>query len=446
MILDKITIKPQKAFKQGLQRISIYRGEMTWVVLGRSLSFIGVFLNMKLLTSLLGPAEYGKLAIGMTITGIISMFAYGVFNNVLFRFYSIHVTQGTIYSFFHNLKKIHSYLSLFFVFAAIVVFVVTAQLHGGQKWAWLIALAILYSISEGINGSFQAINNARRKRKVVALCGAFDKWLRPAIAAALIMGFGAKGTFAMAGYLACSIILLLVQGQILVGDGEIRSKLLVKETDTNKSNSYLRDYLRYATPFLVWAGFGMLSSFGDRWVLQGAFGEKEVGIYVALYQLANAPMALLFAMLSEFINPIVYQRISTDMSNETVRKCTSILTKSILGIIAIILPVASIGLLFGDTVVRTLTSTQFVGHTSVLAFLGIALLLFNVGQVYTTIGCALNRPAVYMWPKAIYSILFILLALVFIKTFALAGMAIALCISSLLYAINVIFINHRLSK
>jgi O-antigen/teichoic acid export membrane protein len=444
--LAKLHYALKTEFDHGFRRIIAYRGEMAWVILGRLLSFIGVFLNMKLLTSLLGPAEYGKLAIGMTITGIISMFAYSVFNNVQFRFYSIHETQGTVDVFFHNIKKVHYFIGLFFAFAAIVVFVVAAQLHGGQKWAWLIALAILYSISEGINGSFQAINNARRKRKVVALCGAFDKWLRPAIAAALIIGFGATGTFAMAGYLACSIILLLVQGQILLGDGEIRSKLLVKETDTNKSNSYLRDYLRYATPFLVWAGFGMLSSFGDRWVLQGTFGEKEVGIYVALYQLANAPMALLFAMLSEFINPIVYQRISTDISNETVRKSTSILTKSILGVIAIILPVAGIGLFFGDTVVRMLTSAQFVGHTSVLAFLCIAILLFNVGQVYTTIGCALNRPVVYMWPKAIYSILFILLALVFIKTFALEGVAIALCISSLFYTAIVLFTNSRLSR
>src|SRR5207249_11151425 len=93
-----------------------------------------------------------------------------------------------------------------------------------------------------------------------------------------------------------------------------------------------REFCRYACPFSLWACVTLISLYADRWILQSIVGEREVGIYIALYQIANAPIALTVGILHQFVTPIIFdaaadmktaeQRLqSSDLVNISVSGC-----------------------------------------------------------------------------------------------------------------------------
>ncbi len=50
----------------------------------------------------------------------------------------------------------------------------------------------------------------------------------------------------------------------------------------------------------------MITLYADRWILQSLAGEREVGMYVALYQIANAPIVLTIGIINQFFVPIIF--------------------------------------------------------------------------------------------------------------------------------------------
>ena len=67
--------------------------EIIWVIVGQILTFIGGFAGIKILTNVMGPEGYGKLALGMTIAGMMNMFVFGPIGQVILRFFRSTVKE-----------------------------------------------------------------------------------------------------------------------------------------------------------------------------------------------------------------------------------------------------------------------------------------------------------------------------------------------------------------
>jgi len=196
---------------------------------------------------------------------------------------------------------------------------------------------------------------------------------------------------------------------------------------------------------MIFAGFAAISMYSDRWVLQGLFGESEVGIYAALYQIGNAPVTFLIGLISQFVVPIIFERAGAMTKKTQADNSSKLLHQVVIVSVILLVPIVVIAYFFSEPVVRILTNTTFSEHSEVLWVLVAGIALFNVGQLLIIKGLNHNRPEVYLLPKALQACSFVILAYFLAMQFHLMGVAIALCVSSLFYLFAVAMANKRLS-
>src|SRR5436309_11128530 len=93
-------------------RLTQFREELFWIVLGQVLMLAGGMVGIKLLTNVMGPEKYGQLALGITIAGLLNLFVYGPISSTALRFCSIYRNMGQLPIYYYVLKKAHSICAL----------------------------------------------------------------------------------------------------------------------------------------------------------------------------------------------------------------------------------------------------------------------------------------------------------------------------------------------
>ena len=425
-----------------MQRAAGLRHEMAWILLGQGLSFAGGFIGIKVLTTIMGPAGYGKLALGLTIAGILTTFIYGPLANVVSRFYSIYRERGELSVYFAVLKRTHCVAAVILSVLSLVAAGIATWRVGGE-WALIITLALFFGIASGINTSYIALQSAIRQRNVVALHQGADVWLRIGLSIALLALFSKSSCFALLGYLLGTITVTLSQNVFALRNREIRSAW-GKECAGVQQRACSREFMVYASPFVAWAGIAYVSAYGDRWILQYLFGAREVGIYAALFQIANSPIAQLTTMINQLMVPIIYERAGSLSLEEQVRSSARLLRMVVLVTSAVLALVTLAMYLFSEALVRLLTSQAFIEHHHLLWIITAGLALLHTGQMLTTKGMYANKPQIYLWPKILQAASFILFSLFLCARFGVSGVAISLCVSSLVHLLMIVMINRRL--
>ncbi len=79
--------------------------ELVWVALGRTAYLAGVFAGMKLFTHWLPREEYGRLALGLSIAGLVSLFTFGPIGQAILRYFAVHRDDGTLPLYFHAIVR-----------------------------------------------------------------------------------------------------------------------------------------------------------------------------------------------------------------------------------------------------------------------------------------------------------------------------------------------------
>jgi len=412
-------------------------------MVGQVLTFLGGFAAIKILTSSLGPEGYGELALGLTIAGFLNMFVYGPLGQVVLRFFSVYQERKTLTTYFNLLKKIHLASVLILLFIAGVTGALV-YLQVDREWALLVIVASLFGTVSGVNGSLSSLQSAIRQRKIVALHQGVDAWLRPALAVVAIYLFRNSGYFALLGFLIGTLVITLSQYWYTLKnknirihwEGDVQSQAIQKKA--------LHEFYAYATPFFYFSGFAAVSMYADRWVLQGLFGEQSVGVYAAIYQIANAPVAIVSGMVGQLMVPIIFERAGTMTSEEQFRKSSRLLNQAVAVLSAVMLFIIAVAYLFSEPIVRVLTTPSFAEYHQLLWVLTLGLAIFNIGQLLVMKGLNNHEPGIYTWPKAAQAVVFLTATYLLARGVGILGVAIALCASSFLYLVMVLFVNRRI--
>lgn len=431
-------------FKSVFTRIFRLRHELSWVVAGQCLAFLGGFAGIKLLTNAMGSDGYGRLALGMTIAGLLNMFIYGPIGQVVSRYFSVYRERGSLDIYFFVLKKAHIATGVVLIFGTAVAGTLVWWWLG-VDWALLVVTAVLFGIVGGINSSFLALQGAIRQRKIVALHQAADTWVRPllAIFGLWILGNGAPSAFV--GFIAGTMLVTLSQGFFAMRSPQISGHWQANDVRRMQWRSASREYTSYASSIMVFAGFAAISMYSDRWILQGLFGANEVGIYAALYQIGNAPVAFLIGLIGQFVVPIIFERAGAMTSVAQAENSSKLLNQVVVVSAILLIPIIAASYFFSEPVVRILTNAQFSEHSEVLWLIVSGIALFNIGQLLAIKGLNFGRPAVYLFPKAAQAVSFVSLMYPLATRYGLVGAASALSGSSLLYLLMVVFVNKRLT-
>ncbi|MDB4916478.1 MAG: hypothetical protein JWM95_4122 [Gemmatimonadetes bacterium] len=294
-----------------LDRIRRYPAEIAWVVLGQVVAAVCALAGMRFLTRLLSPAEYGVLALALTVGALMQQLVFGPVSNAVLRFYSASAARGSLRMMLRAATALYgrATIALFFLTAAGLV--VRAMRYG---WAGsgVIGVAAIFAVVLGVNGALAAAHSAARRRSVVAGHQALGELLRFSVAVLVIRIVGSSGLAALVGFVIGIAACALSQGILLRRVVE-RSTGVAEtpgEERTLSDAEWRRQLTQYAKPFAVWGIFTWAVLSADRWSLQLFQSTADVGRYAALFQLGSYPVTMGASMLVQLAAPVLFSRAS----------------------------------------------------------------------------------------------------------------------------------------
>lgn len=348
--------------------------EGSWIVLGQIAAVLGSLVLVRVLTEHLSPAEYGQLALGLTVAGLVNQVAMGGVSSGIGRFYSIAAEQQDLGGYLGASWRLMGY-------ATLAVLVIGVILMGGlrflgySQWLGLAAAALVFSVLSGYNSALGGIQNAARQRAVVAFHGGLDAWLKVLLALGVLLWLGSSSTAVVIGYALSS---LLITGSQFVF---LRRLIPGQRGQSVEASSWMRQMWAYSWPFSTWGIFSWMQQSSDRWALETFATTQDVGLYAVLFQLGYAPIALATGLAVSFLGPILYQRSgdATDAArNANVHRLVWRIT--LLGI-GLTLIAFSLTLALHDWIFRLLTAMDYREVSYLLPWLVLAGGLFAAGQM-----------------------------------------------------------------
>jgi len=405
------------------------------------LALAGNVAAVKVLIRIIGVDGYGELALGMTIAGFQNLFIYGPVGQYILRYFTIYRNTGRLGLFYRYAGRLHGVIA---GATALTALLVSPGLFcpAGGRWICLVWASLAYGVMAGVGISLLSIHGAARHRTITALHQGADVWLRTGFACALAYFAAPRATAAILGYCAGTLIINISQWIFLTRSGVYSAPHGITATPEGGLKSLQKDFLSFGTPFVYFSLFSILASYGDRWLVQGFCGLKEVGTYAVLCQIANAPVNIIMGIAGQLVLPIIYDKAGGSLHAADISRCNKFLSY------AFGLTVLAMGLTFtaaiacGRYVVTMLSNEEVGGHMLPFLVIMAAGILFNLGQLLTARGMFQNRPGVYIAPKGIQALSIIVFGCILVKGYGILGMGFSLALSSFFYLAAVAMINR----
>jgi len=407
--MSNLVLSSVRTYKEILQNtvssVSLRKAwhEAFWVFVGQAGTAIGGLIGVKLLTHVLIPAEYGKLALANTIVALIGTNLFGPIGQGIGRYWSICSDRGDLDVFY----KVSSYLSRIVSLCALLMCGVGLLLFIGvshwTNWTILVGLALVVGIVLGNISIKVGVFTAARQRRRTALLNISNNFLRPLMAVILIVLTIRKAEVALGGHLVAALIILFAVEMLylknvsevsLSGSNSTRLSLKIAI-----SEGVSKEILTYSWPFLVWGIFSWVHMSCARWSLQVFHGSAVVGAFAVVSILAMYPLSFGSGFLTTLLTPIAFQRAGALKDSESISFAYKILIGMtgvyILGLVGLI------GLFSGfhNSLVMFISDARYVKYSYLLPWLTLAWGLFYFGQVTSSFGLLANRPHSYIAPK-----------------------------------------------
>lgn len=360
------TFKPSR-----FKRLALEGG---WIVLGQIAAVAGALVLVRVLTEYLAPAQYGQLALGLTLAGLVNQVVMGGITAGIGRYYAIASEKQALGSYLLASSKLLCQATVIVI--VIGVFLITGLLYAASlQWAVIATAALVLSILTGYNVALSSLQNAARQRAVVAFHSGLDAWLKIGLAAGAMVLLGTSSAVVIMGY-ACSS-LIITASQLFF----LRRTLPYRQDHPTDLRDWTLKIWTYSLPFSIWGVFTWVQQVSDRWALQSFASAGDVGQYAVLYQLGFTPIAMLTGLAMSFLGPILYQRSgdATDPArNANVHQLAWRMTRGclLITLLAFLASLLGHGWLFG-----LLVAAEFRTYSSMLPWMVLAGGTFAAGQM-----------------------------------------------------------------
>ena len=343
-----------------------------WIVLGQGMAVLGALIGVRVLTGLLDPAQYGELALGMTLATLVNQTVLGPLGNGVVRFYAPALDKDDLGGYLMAIRRL-AMTGTSVILALTACVALGLALSGHSSWIVIAVAALVFSLLSGCSTILNGIQNAARQRAIVALHQGMESWLRFSLAVALMVWVGKTSTIAMLGY---AVAALLVLGSQL----RFFRRISVRSGVPHEPDAWRWRIWEYSWPFGVWGVFTFAQLASDRWALEVFATTEDVGLYGVLYQLGYYPILLGIGMVAQFIGPILYQRAG----DATDRDRVAGVSRSSWRLMAITLGVTSLAflgcLLLHEQIFRLLVAAEYAGVSHLLPWMMVAGGIFAAAQ------------------------------------------------------------------
>lgn len=403
---------------------------------GQISNVVGTLLGVKIITYLLSPEEYGRLALAVTLVSLISINLFGPLSQGLMRFWSISKEKGTLILFKEISKK---YINILIICTiAISVLVTTIVIFFvGKQWIFLIWAAFFVGCFTGWTRIRLLILVAARKRKIVAVINSIMSIGKPIIAAIMITLLISDAGAAMVGYLVATLIGVLVahtyyNKTLTDAVATSHNNIDATEEDYDKLN---KEILSFSIPFYIWSVSNWMYQSCDRWALASFHGSDVVGSFSVISFIAMYPLIFFSNFLSNLLMPIAYERAGDFESASPLKNAYKMLIFMSGIYIVCVLVFILLLFYFHHAILLFFSNEKYIEFSYLLPYLAISWALFYFGQVLSGFGMLANQPKKYMPPVIISSVTAVILSFYLSSKLGPVGVVWGLGISSFIYAV-----------
>jgi len=296
--LSRLRVKLQSD-RERLTRLS---KESAWMVFGQIMGVMGSLAMVRVLTEYLQPAEYGRMALALTVGTLVCQVSLSGVMPGIMRFYTLAVERGDVRNFTADSRRLMAYGTAGTILLGVLLISGTI-ISGHASWVWGLLLAIAYTQVSSYNATLSSIQNAARQRNIVAVHGAVDPWLKIGMIVATISVSKHTTESVILAYLFAALLMLSSQLYFFTR--------LVKRNTCSESTictPWLREMVNYSKPFMIFNLPTWAQASSDRWALQTFTVGSAVGQYAVLLQLGYMPVAMAVGLITGLIGPILHQR------------------------------------------------------------------------------------------------------------------------------------------
>jgi len=416
--------------------------EIFWLSAGQLITMVLGVVSIKLLTSM-GPEEYGKYSLVLTISALLSLVLYGPLEQGFLRFYFDYANKGmakTYLKLFYKYLFFAGFLCLLLAVLTIPAFVIMRKTYQ-TSFVFIVSLFVILLAS---SNSLSPMLNLLRKRKTNAIIQIFEKCLAIVF---LYVVFSFTKLTALSAFMVLFLsILIVVAVKIVVLNTFVPND---DETNIHKLAASRKDIInvvkKFSMPFGIWGITGWLQLNSERWVIAHYLTTADVGIFAVMISIANYIVAIPCGILGQFVTPIIYNKyLSPDETSQRV-SWHQIFTYYIIVTIAIVTIALIVAIFFGYQIIMFVSDSKFVEYWHILPILCLGTGLFQVGQSLTVLGMLVNTPDKYLVPKICSGIFAVVANVFLIYYFGIVGAAISITFIGIIYLLLVLYVNNKIN-
>lgn len=369
-----------------------------WVISGNLAAIIGLMAGVRVITGLLAPAEYGQLALGMTLATLVEQIVMSPLSQGIVRFYAPAVEQNELNGYFSVVRRmVLSAVAITIVITFVLIAFLLIAKNG--KWIPMVGASSLLGIISGFNSMMNGMQNAARQRSIVALHQGVESWARFLIAAALMLWLGATSAIAMSGYAAAVMLIIISQSMFF------RRLIRGRIDREDKTEDWQEKIWNFSWPFGAWVIFTWAQFASSRWGLEFFATTYDVGLYAALFQVGYYPVSVATIITMQFLAPILYQRAgdASDIQRRSnVNRITWRLTCFVLGVSCLAFLIA---VLFHSQIFRIFVAKEYGPVSYLMPWMVFSGGIFAAGQTIALNLMSQKKTFTMMWAK-IFTALF----------------------------------------
>ena len=406
------------------------------MLLGRAAQFILALATVRIATTILSPAEMGRVSLMVATTGF---FIFLLINPVgMFINRRLHTWQAQNvahrYLFWYG-----GYLVLVAIIAALCLFLIrtTRTVDFGLGLGWQIALVCGSLVISTINsGSIPLLNLLGYSYIFIGLSIA-------TVAASLILA----ASFVLSTYPSAQYWLLgIMTGQAAVGFWGV--KILFSRLRESKVPQHLKRIRRsqvaklfgFAWPVSVAAVLGWMQSQGYRYLLGGELGLKALGLFVVGYGISMGIIAAFESVITAYFQPGLYRDASS--IHEAIRmgawgRYAEALIPSLMLTTALIIIVA-------PELARLFLGMEFQSAAVYVIWGALADAMRSVAAAYSLIAHVRTQTKWLLIPNIVGAALSVGMCLAFIPRAGASGVGLALTLSgaATVLTMHLLFSRH----
>lgn len=412
------------------QRARIHRlsREGGWIIAGQVASVLGSLVLVRVLTEHLEPAEYGQLALALTLVTLINQVVMGGLVAGIGRFYSIATKNDDRLEYLRASRRALITATMVILGTGIVIMSTLAALDL-RNWLSLIITALTLSILSGYNSALNGIQNAARQRAIVAMHGGMDAWLKIGLTVGVMLWLGASSTSVMAGYSLAAFFVTISQLFFL---RRVIAMQAVKSAP-KASEDWIRRMWLFAWPITVGGLFNWGYYASQRWALELFVSTNEVGTFYALTQVAYNPIALAGALFISFITPIVYGRVDDPNNRASIEHVRLLLFKIAATGLTGTLILTATAYFFHEWIFTLLVAEEYRAFSIFMPLVVLAAGLLQVSHSLSILISAQNRTHLFIWSDIVGNSIAAIVNLLLTSMYGVSGLLAGMALGSLIH-------------